>query len=78
MSKKNSKVVRMLERAMAVRFGRGAFGGRSGPEPDRSAQKAHKLFQKVKAHADKDPNNKFGTYLARLFLQILKDIVKKQ
>jgi len=44
----------------------------SGNEPDKSELAVRKLLNKLQQLADRDPNNKFGTYFVRLQLKLLK------
>jgi hypothetical protein len=46
----------------------------SGIEPDGSELEARNLLKLLQQLANKDPDNKFGTYFVRLQLKLLKRV----
>jgi len=73
MSKRKHTVVRMLEQVVTIVCG-ATGAGMSGIEPDGSALEIRKLLKRLQRLANKDPDNKFGTYFVRLQLKLLKHL----
>jgi len=46
----------------------------SGKEPDKSERTVRRLLKILQQLADRDPDNKFGTYFVRLQLKLLKHL----
>ena len=74
MSRTNKKVVRMLELAVNMTYSTVSFDGKSGLKPGRSEHEARGILKKLNQLAEKDSNNKFGTYFTRLMLKLLKHL----
>lgn len=70
MSRRKKTVVRML--AQVVNIVHSAGPDMSGKEPDKSELAVRKLLKKLQQLADRDPENRFGTYFVRLQLRLLK------
>ncbi len=70
MSRRKKTVVRML--AQVVNIIDSAGTDMSGKEPDKSELAVRKLLKKLQQLADRDPENRFGTYFVRLQLRLLK------
>ena len=73
MSKRNIAVVRMLKRAVNMTFVP-VQDDMSGLRPDKAEQYARKLLKRLDELSTKDPNNRFGTYLARLISLLAKQV----
>ena len=71
MSKRKETVVRMLAQVVQVVYGI-PDPSMSGIEPDRSELEARNSLKRLQRLANKDPDNKFGTYFVRLQLKLLK------
>lgn len=71
MSRRKQTVVRMLAQVVHIVYC-SAGTDMSGNEPDKSELAVRKLLEKLQQLADRDPNNKFGTYFVRLQLKLLK------
>jgi hypothetical protein len=71
MSRRKKTVVRMLAQVVHIVYSP-AGTDMSGNEPDRSELAVRKLLRILQQLADRDPENKFGTYFVRLQLKLLK------
>jgi hypothetical protein len=73
MSRKNERLVSMLERAVAITYGQ-TQDDMSGIKPDKSELRARRIVKKLEKLARKDPSNDFGKQFTRLQLEILKHL----
>ena len=73
MSKRKQAVVRMLAKVVHVVYAP-PRPSMSGIEPDGSELEARNLLKLLQQLANKDPDNKFGTYFVRLQLKLLKRV----
>ena len=73
MSRRKKTVVRMLEQVVHILYS-SASTDMSGTEPDKSERMVRRLLKILQQLADRDPDNKFGTYFVRLQLKLLKHL----
>jgi len=73
MSRRKQTVVRMLAQVVQVVYG-SSGSNMSGIEPDRSELEARNLLKRLQQLANKDPDNRFGTYFVRLQVKLFKHL----
>lgn len=73
MSRRKQAVVRMLAQVVQVVYAPPG-SSMSGIEPDGSELEARNSLKRLQRLANKDPDNKFGTYFVRLLIKLLKHL----